>query len=46
MMAARTRPASAARRGFLKRSAILTVGFSLVPALEIDAQQASSAPRA
>jgi CO/xanthine dehydrogenase Mo-binding subunit len=45
MTAARTRPASATRRGFLKRSAILTVGFSLVPALEIDAQQASSAPR-
>ena len=46
MSPARTRPAvSTARRDFLRRSALLSVGFSLVPALEIGAQQASSAPR-
>ena len=36
---------SPARRRFLKRGAVLTIGFSLAPALELGAQQPSSAPR-
>ena len=37
--------ADPSRRGFLKRSGLLTVGFSLVPSFEIGAQQASSPAR-